>query len=229
LVLVLVLALVLILIFVLYFRFVLSDLNPHSYKYLELNANQNHCGKWLKCYNLDGREFVYQLASKGITFDHAILNLPSTAISFLDCFIGLGYRINSHSAAGAGAGAGSTGCPAGGQPRVHVYAFSNAEDPALDVVQRAAAVLQCAVSDFGPAPYVLQKDSEVNDKTTVHIVRDVAPKKHMVCLSFTLPLEVSMRAIQLDTSAISSSSSSSSSIAVGASEEEPAEKKRRVD
>lgn len=154
------------------------------------NALLNNCrADRMICYNMDGREFVYTLIRNGITFDHAILNLPSTAISFLDSFIGLGYRIaNSSTAMGASGGQ---------QPRIHVYCFSTAEDAGADVVKRAAEVLQCDVAEFGPGPFPLCDNSEVDDITTVHIVRNVAPKKNMICLSFTLPLSVSMREIRL--------------------------------
>lgn len=153
---------------------------------------------------MDGREFIYKLIRDGETFDHAILNLPSTAINFLDCFIGLGYRIKE-STGGTDVG--------GAFPRIHVYCFSTSEDPGSDVVQRVAAVLQCTISELGCGPYELCADSEISNKTTAHIVRNVAPKKNMICLSFTLPLSVSMRPIDLAT----------------ASSDEPADKKRRVE
>ena len=187
-----------------------SDLNPHSFKYLNTNSRLNNCAtNRLFNYNMDGREFVYRLIQDRITFDHAILNLPSTAISFLDCFIGLGYRI-THSGASVG----------GAQPRIHVYCFSTAEDPGPDVVQRAAEVLQCDVAEFGSGPFKLCPDSETEDKTTVHIVRNVAPKKNMICLSFTLPLSVSMRPVDI----ISGEEESASSTG-----DEPAGKKRKTE
>ena len=79
-------------------------------------------------------------------------------------------------------------------PRIHVYTFSNAADPVLDVINRASAVLKCPVELFGSPPF-LEPSTRVRDSklTTVHHVRDVAPKKLMLCLSFTLPLEVSLR------------------------------------
>lgn len=37
-------------------RYVATDLNPASYKYLEVNARNNHCPRQrLHCYNMDGR------------------------------------------------------------------------------------------------------------------------------------------------------------------------------
>lgn len=32
-----------------------TDLNPASFKYLEVNARNNHCGRRLQCYNMDAR------------------------------------------------------------------------------------------------------------------------------------------------------------------------------
>lgn len=172
-----------------------------------MNSKTNSCkSDRLSCYNLDGREFVYELIANGITFDHAILNLPSTALNFLDCFVGLGHRITLSGANISGA-----------QPRIHVYCFSTADDPGPDVIQRAATVLRCDVSDFGPAPYNLCDDAEVTDKTTVHIVRNVAPKKNMICLSFTLPIEVSMRPVDVRKSTTAEA------------EAEPAGKRRKTD
>lgn len=37
------------------------DLNPASFKYLEVNARNNHCGRRLHCYNRDARYFVVSI------------------------------------------------------------------------------------------------------------------------------------------------------------------------
>lgn len=60
-----------------------NDLNPRSYHYLKINAAKNHCGDLLKPYNMDGRDFVPLLISKGIHFTHALMNLPNDAITFV--------------------------------------------------------------------------------------------------------------------------------------------------
>jgi hypothetical protein len=71
-----------------------ADLNPRSYEYLVQNARLNHVhsNDSLYCYNLDGREFIYDLARRNIGINHAILNLPGSATDFLDAFIGLKHR-----------------------------------------------------------------------------------------------------------------------------------------
>jgi tRNA G37 N-methylase Trm5 len=35
------------------------------------------------CYNADARAFLRDLAGRGVRFDHALMNLPATAIEFL--------------------------------------------------------------------------------------------------------------------------------------------------
>lgn len=138
-----------------------NDLNPASYDYLMKNAQQNKCTKLLHCYNLDGRTFVIEMAKRNIAFDHAPMNLPQTATEFLDSFIGLRKRYDDPSCYRT--------------PTIHVYAFSTADDVIDDVRQRCAATMRIS-SDILPA-----------DSIIGHIVRDVAPRKMMVCLSFALP------------------------------------------
>lgn len=73
-----------------------------------MNKRQNKCGSHLECYNLDGRhcspflsivphsrrpyscrEFILRLLERGICFDEVIMNLPQSALTFLDVFVGL--------------------------------------------------------------------------------------------------------------------------------------------
>jgi hypothetical protein len=75
-------------------------------------------------------------------------------------------------------------------PRIHVYAFSTlVEDPIGDIVRRSAGVLRCAPDSIYPGAGA-GKYAGPLPQCEGHIVRDVAPKKVMVCLSFTLPEEV---------------------------------------
>lgn len=73
-------------------------------------------------------------------------------------------------------------------PRIHVYCFStHPTDPVADAVERAAQVMRTT-------PAAVRGDGAVPSCCCCcegHIVRDVAPKKVMVCLSFRLPRVVS--------------------------------------
>lgn len=70
-----------------------NDLNPDSYKWLVTNSEINKVK--VHCYNQDARVFL-KTALKGNldgqcerrTFEHVIMNLPATAIEFLDSFKG---------------------------------------------------------------------------------------------------------------------------------------------
>lgn len=70
-----------------------NDLNPDSYKWLVQNAKINKTD--ILCYNLDAREFLVSSikghlesstnGQKVPTFNHIVMNLPATAVEFLDC------------------------------------------------------------------------------------------------------------------------------------------------
>lgn len=79
-------------------------------------------------------------------------------------------------------------------PRIHVYAFStHVADPVGDIIERSAGILQCSAAAVRYGASAATSESVVvGHECSGHIVRDVAPKKVMVCLSFTLPEEVSM-------------------------------------
>jgi tRNA (guanine37-N1)-methyltransferase len=91
----------------------------------------------LKPYNLDGREFIRQavkdLESTGSLdkdgmkmFDHFVMNLPDTAIGFLDAFRGL-YR-------GKRQIYDSLDSPPK-LPMIHCHCFTKSDDPAQDIAK----------------------------------------------------------------------------------------------
>ncbi|KAI9017558.1 guanine(37)-N1-methyltransferase [Gaertneriomyces semiglobifer] len=194
-----------------------NDLNPSSYEYLCKNATLNKLEHLVRPYNMDGRNFIRSSlvdlntpevwetlkakapAQKGGRrakedgsvqvvnqtskapktpawhkllypdepksfrwFNHYIMNLPATAIVFLDAFRGL-----FHGKADV--------VPVDQLPLIHCHCFSRAEDLTKDVIQRVEAVLKAPLGD---------------NVVTVYNVRNVAPNKQMMCISFRLPAEV---------------------------------------
>ena len=102
------------------------------------------------------------------SFDHAVMNLPASAIEFLDTFRGL-FR----EAVALG-----RWDPARPLPRIHCYCFAPHNATPEDVMKMASERLGspgCLVAADGVA---------------VHDVRDVSPSKHMFCISFPLPRDV---------------------------------------
>ena len=70
------------------------------------------------------------------------MNLPQNATDFLDVFVGYYTRVRGIY--------GESSCSKQLRlPTIHVYAFSSAADPVLDVAERAAASLQCSLSELG--------------------------------------------------------------------------------
>ena len=168
-----------------------NDLNPHSYEFLVKNTVLNKCKQEsVKCYNQDGREFIQTVIKQELeklysSWDEktkvnvcVIMNLPALAYTFLDAFHGL----LSESAV--------TIPEAAPKPQVYCYCFTDNEaaqascggDMELEVKQRAAGVLRGLVAE----------------EVTVRQVRNVAPKKDMMCLSFALTRDILQPAASRD-------------------------------
>uniref|UniRef100_W5LPT7 tRNA (guanine(37)-N1)-methyltransferase n=1 Tax=Astyanax mexicanus TaxID=7994 RepID=W5LPT7_ASTMX len=147
-----------------------NDLNPESYRWLQHNTKLNKVQAKVTTFNLDGREFIrgpvrerLPELMKGSAGIHVVMNLPALALEFLDAFRGL-------------LGPEPEREPSGevNLPQVHCYGFSKEDDPQKDVVERAEAAL----------------GTSLQGRCTVHMVRNVAPNKEMMCVSFTMPTEV---------------------------------------
>lgn len=145
-----------------------NDLNPSSVKYLNENITINaivnapstivtSCG----C----ARQFLSKLVKQeNIAISRVVMNFPSGAPEFLDVFRGLYNEWDGD-------------LP--NMPIVHCYCFIKGEletDSARDRVRSAL---------FGTKldGRSILKDEEID----VRIVRDVAPKKVQVCVTFTVP------------------------------------------
>jgi tRNA (guanine37-N1)-methyltransferase len=150
-----------------------NDLNPASVASMKVNVNAN-CKKAAARFHPsceDGRQFIRrmrkELLTRGETSDkrrHFVMNLPAIAVEFLDAFTGDEWQD-------------SDGVEHDKSFVVHCYCFSKTEtnEAAMD-----DAVAQCSK----------HLDCEIDvkrDIVNLHVVRDVAPRKLMVCVSFTLP------------------------------------------
>ncbi|RKP10764.1 guanine(37)-N1-methyltransferase [Thamnocephalis sphaerospora] len=152
-----------------------NDLNPESYKYMCENAKLNKV-KALHTYNLDGRDFIRkafedlkqadETAGRPFKpFDHVAMNLPATAIEFVDAFRGvLADKLPAPTESNADLAASP-------KVMVHCYCFSKSDDPITDVVERTGQVLG---------------EPLLAGTYEVFRVRRVAPHKEMLCVSFRL-------------------------------------------
>ncbi|KAG7466263.1 hypothetical protein MATL_G00162880 [Megalops atlanticus] len=144
-----------------------NDLNPESHRWLLHNCKLNKVDGKVRAFNMDGRAFIrgplreaLPALLRGAAGVHVVMNLPALALEFLDAFRGLLDPGLSQDV--------------GGLPRVHCYGFSKQDDPHRDVVDRASASL----------------GAPLEGRCSVHLVRNVAPNKEMMCVSFALPKEV---------------------------------------
>ena len=145
-----------------------NDLNPASYQYLEINHTTNQCGDTLKMFNMDARTFCHQLQDKGTRVDHVIMNLPASALEFLDAY--RGYKVAEKRQPSQDKGSNY-------MPIIHVYCFAskNKEEANQEIYERAEKALGCTLKETTVA---------------IHEVRDVSPTKNMYCVTFRLPTAV---------------------------------------
>ena len=159
-----------------------NDLNPDSFKWLQYNAQRNKVTSYHSEYNMDGGEFIRQVVRDDIVsewqvFDsgddarmkqfHVIMNLPASAVHFLDHFIGWldekqeeVAKLKSYTL-----------------PTVHCYTFMKGI-PAEDAEQAVVRVVESRLQ------------AKLNILHEVKLVRKVSPSKDMYRISFELPLVV---------------------------------------
>ncbi|KAI0059504.1 hypothetical protein BV25DRAFT_1809070 [Artomyces pyxidatus] len=186
-----------------------NDLNPESYKYLQINVKDNKVTDLVRSSCEDGRDFIQnvvrsaardpmpgyspkpsraelrELRKKKIApstplsvpprrrIAHFVMNLPDSAITFLDAFRGI---LVPSPDAPEDAGLDTL---YGVMPFVHCHCFTREAEPGgaeRDIRARVAEKLG----------YELREEDEVS----LHHVRSVAPNKDMYCISFRLPRAV---------------------------------------
>lgn len=195
-----------------------NDLNPESVASLRIAAEANKVDPALcRPYNMDGRAFIRSLLADGVRFDHVLMNLPADALAFCDAFVGSFPAANWRAASPAELcrvnrlgglysaalpdvtpaqieaaatqpspppATATTTAPAGDKwplPRVHCYCFSKRDseaEAAADVMQRLAAIMGRPLGE--------------DEGLRIRSVRDVAPSKLMMLVSFTLPADAAL-------------------------------------
>lgn len=157
-----------------------NDLNPDSFKWLQHNVKKNKSGSYVECFNQDGREFIQETIASNLKKHltdseekieewrrfHVVMNLPALAVEFLDAFWGLLLNVvnDTHRLSRI-------------QIIVHVYCFIK------DIEQFKEKAVNLVNEHLG---YDLPKENLLE----VTFVRNVAPNKEMMRVTFRLPIEI---------------------------------------
>lgn len=146
-----------------------NDLNPSSVRYLKENAKLNHIDE--SCFITScscAREFLKRLVQiEKVPITRVVMNFPSGAPEFLDAFRGLYDEVEDQDLP---------------MPLVHCYCFVKGTgdlDSARNRVRKA-------LYGEDEASASMMTDSLI----AVRDVRDVAPRKRQVCVSFQVPKNV---------------------------------------
>lgn len=144
-----------------------NDLNPSSVKYLRENLKVNHVS-WERVKTSCGcaRDFLTALVKERVGITRVIMNFPSGAPEFLDVFRGLYVGWDGEV----------------GMPLVHCYCFVKGATETASARKRVRHAL------FGEEDGGL--DVLGDEEIEVREVRDVAPRKIQVCVTFRVPREV---------------------------------------
>ncbi|KAF3701201.1 tRNA (guanine(37)-N1)-methyltransferase [Channa argus] len=143
-----------------------NDLNPESYRWLQHNCKLNKVESRVRIFNLDGRAFIQGPVKQelpSLLKGKATVHVVMNLPALALEFLDAFRCLLKQE-------------PLYDQnlPIVHCYSFSKDDNPDVDIVQRAS----CSLG------FPLEK------QCSVHFVRNVAPNKDMMCVSFTLPKEV---------------------------------------
>ncbi|XP_019737294.1 tRNA (guanine(37)-N(1))-methyltransferase [Hippocampus comes] len=142
-----------------------NDLNPESYRWLQHNCKVNKVEGKVKTFNLDGRAFVRGPLKR---------ELPALFKGKGGVHVVMNLPALALEFLDAFRGLLHQEAPCDDNlPTVHCYGFSKDNNPEKDMVARASLAL----------------GFPLEGRCSVHFVRNVAPNKDMMCVSFTLPKE----------------------------------------
>lgn len=148
-----------------------NDLNPESYSWLLHNCKLNKVDTKVKAFNMDGRDFLRGPVREELSKELPLLKeKQKTAFHIVMNLPALAVEfldVFRHLLVGEP-------CSPAGLPTVHCYGFSKHSDPARDIQERAEATLGTSLAG----------------RCSTFLVRNVAPNKEMLCLSFQIPADV---------------------------------------
>uniref|UniRef100_A0A8D2ZI32 tRNA (guanine(37)-N1)-methyltransferase n=1 Tax=Scophthalmus maximus TaxID=52904 RepID=A0A8D2ZI32_SCOMX len=143
-----------------------NDLNPESYRWLQHNCKINKVDGKVRTFNMDGRAFIQGPVKQELP---ALLKGKGSIHVVMNLpalaleFLDAFRGLLHH----------EPPCDEN-LPTVYCYGFSKEDSPDTDVVNRASRSL----------------GFPLENRCSVHFVRNVAPNKDMMCVRFTLPKEV---------------------------------------
>lgn len=114
---------------------------------------------------------------------HFVMNLPDSAIDFLDCFRGI---------FSGSAGERDLSGIYTNMPMVHCHCFTRELQPDMAEadIRQVIFVTRCKGRTDCDCQRVESKLGHKLEEVTLHMVRSVAPNKDMYCISFRLPRDV---------------------------------------
>uniref|UniRef100_A0A7N8X8Y6 tRNA (guanine(37)-N1)-methyltransferase n=1 Tax=Mastacembelus armatus TaxID=205130 RepID=A0A7N8X8Y6_9TELE len=143
-----------------------NDLNPESHRWLQHNCKLNKVEGKVRTFNLDGRAFIQGPVKQ---------ELPALMKGTAGIHVVMNLPALALEFLDAFRGLLNEEPPCDENlPTVHCYGFTKDDNPDTDMVQRASHSLRFPLEN----------------RCSVHFVRNVAPNKDMMCVRFTLPKEV---------------------------------------
>ncbi|NXG47911.1 TRM5 methyltransferase, partial [Psilopogon haemacephalus] len=147
-----------------------NDLNPESYSWLLHNCKLNKVDSKVKVFNMDGRDFLLGPVREELSKQLPLLKEQKTSFHIVMNLPALAIEFLDafrHLLDGEP-------CSTAALPTVHCYSFSKHGDPTKDIQERAEASL----------------GTSLDGRCSTYLVRNVAPNKEMLCISFQVPAEV---------------------------------------